>query len=205
MRSDLWIYFIFSLIGFCLGSIMFAWRIPMWLKGIDIREVSDDHNPGVANAYTCAGFQCGTLSLLCELGKGFLPVNLCLYFAEPESLLFIPVMVAPVLGHAFPFLQKEKGGKAIAVSFGVLLGLKPCPEPVIYLIFFFLFFSLILVISPHAMRTIITFLCFAISVFIRVRFLSIRIGCCLISCIVTYKHLENRQNVPLQISLFHHR
>jgi len=32
-------------------------------------------------------------------------------------------MAAPVFGHAFPFFQKEKGGKAIAVSFGVMIGL----------------------------------------------------------------------------------
>ena len=71
------------------------------------------------------GFLCGILSLICELAKGFIPVYLGQKCLDINSLLFVPVLVAPVFGHAFPFLQKQKGGKAITVSFGVLLGLFP--------------------------------------------------------------------------------
>ena len=35
-------------------------------------------------------------------------------------------------GHTFPFFQKEKGGKCIAVSFGVMLGLFPEIRPVFF-------------------------------------------------------------------------
>lgn len=195
-------YLIFTIIGFCLGSTMFAYLIPMWIKKIDIRILPADHNPGVANAYTYGGFLPGTLSLICELGKGCLPVLLCRHFAETDSLLFVPVLIAPVLGHAFPFFQREKGGKAIAVSFGVMIALFPEVQPLFYLIVFYLLFSLVLVLRPHSFRTVITFGLFTLMVFLQVNCQSIRIGCLLISLIVTVKHLKKYQGEPISIQLF---
>ena len=119
------LYFLFTLLGFVLGSTLFAYWIPKLLKNIDICTLPDDHNPGVSNAFMYGGFLCGILSLICELAKGFIPVYLGQKCLDINSLLFVPVLVAPVFGHAFPFLQKQKGGKAITASFGVLLGLFP--------------------------------------------------------------------------------
>ena len=63
---------------------------------IDIRELPADHNPGVANAFMYGGFFCGLLSLILELAKGFVPVFLGQRFLDTHSLLFIPVLIAPV-------------------------------------------------------------------------------------------------------------
>lgn len=109
-------YFLFTLLGFVLGSTLFAYWIPKLLKNIDICTLPDDHNPGVSNAFMYGGFLCGILSLICELAKGFIPVYLGQKCLDINSLLFVPVLVAPVFGHAFPFLQKQKGGKAITAS-----------------------------------------------------------------------------------------
>ena len=132
------LYFLFTLLGFVLGSTLFAYWIPKLLKNIDICTLPDDHNPGVSNAFMYGGFLCGILSLICELAKGFIPVYLGQKYLDINSLPFVPVLVAPVFGHAFPFLQKEKGGKAITASFGVLLGLFPELHPAVYLAFSFL-------------------------------------------------------------------
>lgn len=190
---------LFTVIGFCLGSTMFAYWIPKLLKKVDIRELPKDHNPGVANAFTYAGFWPGMLALLCELLKGFLPVYVSQNFISPKSLLFVPVLAAPVIGHAFPFFQMEKGGKAIAVSFGVTIGLLPEARPLFYLIVFFLFFSLILVIQPHSFRAVVTFGLFALFVFLRVKVLSIQLGCLLISGIVILKHCLKYQGERLKV------
>lgn len=197
-------YIFFIILGFCMGSTLFAYLIPKLLKGIDIREIPTDHNPGVANAYTYGGFFVGTLALICELGKGFLPVFLSRQFVSMDSLLFLAVMAAPVLGHAFPFFQQKKGGKAIAVSFGVMLGLLPMAEPLLYLVIFYLFFSLVLVIRPHAARTIVTFGLFTLAVFFRTQLLSVKLGCLCISLIVIVKHLSKSQHEPLQLLFFKH-
>lgn len=182
-------YIFFTLMGFCLGSTLFAYWIPKLLKGIDIRELPEDHNPGVANAYLYGNFWLGTLALFCELGKGFFPVFLSQRFVTVTSLLFIPVMAAPVFGHACPFFHREKGGKAIAVSFGVMIGLYPVIQPLCYLVFFYLLFSLVIIIRPHSRRTIVTFILFTCTVFLRVPFSSVKLGCFTISAIVVYKHV----------------
>ena len=133
------LYLFFTILGFALGSTLFAYWTPKIIRHIDIRELPADHNPGVANAFMYGGFFCGLLSLILELAKGFVPVFLGQRFLDTHSLLFIPVLIAPVFGHAFPFFRKEKGGKAITASFGVLLGLFPEMRPAVYLAFFFIF------------------------------------------------------------------
>ena len=109
-------YFLFILLGFVLGSTLFAYWIPRLFFKTDITKVPPDHNPGVANAYMQAGFFAGTLSLLCELFKGAVPVFLADRILDRDSMLFALVMAAPVFGHAFPFFQKERGGKAKAAG-----------------------------------------------------------------------------------------
>ncbi len=198
------IYIPFSLLGFILGSIHFAYLVPVLIKKVDIREIPSDHNPGVANAFMYGGFFCGLISLILELAKGFVPVFIAQYFLDIHSLLFVPVLVAPVLGHAFPFFQKEKGGKAITASFGVLLGLFPEFRPAVYLALFFIFFSLVVVVSPHSFRSVVTFGMFALCVFFTVKILSVQIGSFVIAAIVIYRHFIKYQGEPLSVRIFRH-
>ena len=60
--------------GLLCGSILFGRALPKWIKGIDVTEVSNDHNPGTANAMKYAGVPVGILCLLGDLLKGALPV-----------------------------------------------------------------------------------------------------------------------------------
>ena len=45
--------------GLLCGSILFGRALPKWIKGIDVTEVSNDHNPGTANAMKYAGVPVG--------------------------------------------------------------------------------------------------------------------------------------------------
>lgn len=195
------IYFLFILLGFVLGSILFAYWIPRLFFKTDITKVPGDHNPGVANAYMQAGFFAGTLSLLCELFKGAVPVFLADRILDRDSMLFALVMAAPVFGHAFPFFQKERGGKAIAVSFGVMIGLFPEIHPLFCLIFYYILFSLILTLRPHSFRSVITYGLFTLTVFLFVPVNSIRLGCFIISAIVIYRHVIRCHDETLQALL----
>ena len=125
MPGNFSLYFAFAIMGFFLGSIMFALILPRHFKGIDVRKLSDDGNPGTANAVKYGGVALGLLCLLGDLLKAALPVYLVRRFCGMDHPLFALVMVAPVLGHAFsPFLGGH-GGKAIAPAFGVLAALLP--------------------------------------------------------------------------------
>ncbi len=99
-------------------------------------------------------------------------------------------MMAPVLGHAFSIFHGFHGGKAIAVSFGVLLGLYPQMKAVLILVCYYLLFSVIR-ISPHWKRSIITYLCFGITAFCLVEERTIVLGCIGIALTVIGKHISS--------------
>ena len=102
------IYLFYMVMGFCLGSILFAYEIPRMVKHVDIRQISEDGNPGTFNAFAAAGVGWGILVLLAELLKGFFHVYLCSKRAGQDSLLFAGVLAAPVFGHAFSISIREK-------------------------------------------------------------------------------------------------
>ena len=59
-------------LGYFLGSMLFGYRITWLLKGVDIRKLAEDENPGTYNAFVFGGFWCGILTLLADMGKGYL-------------------------------------------------------------------------------------------------------------------------------------
>lgn len=198
-------------VGILCGSILFSQYLPRLFKKVDIMAVSDDHNPGTANAMRHAGIPVGILCLAGDLFKGALPVHLALRLGLESGNLFSLIIAAPVLGHAYSLFNRGKGGKAIAVSFGVLIGLMPIhTEPVYALCAIYLFFSLVVRIRPHTRRTRITFLLLAGSSLYMyyVHWISWQIcgGILLLSVIVAHKNslrqqvLEQERQPAIQIS-----
>lgn len=181
---------LFSIAGYLCGSFLSAYYLPLWLCHIDVTDGTRDRNPGAANAFMKAGIPCGILVLLCELGKGALPVLSAANYLPASCPGFILIMLAPVVGHAWSCFYGS-GGKAIAVSFGVLIGLLPEERPLILLIFFYLLFSLVLKISSHAYRTIVTFAFWLTSMVILVHQVTLVVGCAGIAGIVIYKHAKS--------------
>ena len=111
----------YILIGYLSGSVLYAYLLPRYLKHVDVTEKKRGRKSGAANAFLYAGIPVGVLVLVMELLKGFVPVHLAMGRLPAAEPLFGLVMAAPVLGHAFPWGKRRRGGKAIAVSFGVLL------------------------------------------------------------------------------------
>ena len=72
----------FAISGYLLGSILFA-SIISKLFHKDIISKSPDKNYGTANAFRYGGVLCGALTLLCDMGKGFLPVLSLIHISEP--------------------------------------------------------------------------------------------------------------------------
>lgn len=148
---------LYIVLGYLTGSVLFARVFGTLICKKDITENSKDHNPGTANAYRNGGFWCGTLTLLGDLLKGFLPVYL--YLRGTPSVALALVIAAPVLGHIFSVFHNFSGGKGIATAFGSLLGLMPNWIPAVTLAAFFIFFSVAVRIDPHYFRTIFAFVC----------------------------------------------
>ncbi len=180
---------VYAIVGYLAGGILFCDLLLRGLKQVDVFRAADDGNPGTHNAFQLGGLWCGLGTLLGDLAKGFFPVWLCLRRVSGLSPLLSLTLLAPVLGHAFPLGRRGRGGKAIAVSFGALLGLLPRRRPLLLLAACYLFFSLIAVIRPHDVRSITTYLTFAFLCLLLVPEAPLRTGCCLISGVVVYKHL----------------
>ena len=205
------LYWLSIIAGYFSGSILFGYEIPKIIKKINVCELSEDGNPGTYNAFRYGGFACGVGVLAADILKGCVSVWLCAQAFGTDSYLFSLAMASPVLGHAFsafyfigkyfgmrndeenPYLNGLKGGKEIAVSFGVMLGLYPDIRPLLFLVISYLFFSLIVPIRDHGRRTVTAYMCFlaASLIFIKQRYITA--GIILISCIVIYKHTLKRR------------
>lgn len=185
-------YVWFILGGYLSGSVLFAYSIPKVIKHIDVCMVSEDGNPGTYNAFKYGGFWCGVCVLLAELLKGFLPVWLCMRTVGAGRLPFALVMASPVFGHAYSVFHHGRGGKAIAVSFGVMIGILPEIRPLLILIACYLLFSLLLPIKDHRMRSVVTYVCFAAANILLIDKPQIVLGNLLVTCIVIYRHTRGQ-------------
>ena len=136
----------------------FVWTADSYdLRGVDVQTESEDGNPGTFNAFACGGAFCGILVLLADLGKGALPVALCARDLGMDSWMFALVMAAPVFGHAHSLFQKGHGGKAIAVSFGVLIGTASSVAASGSLIFWYLLFVIVISARSNPEKAYIRF------------------------------------------------
>lgn len=117
MNALLW-----AVVGFFSGSLMFSLWLGRLALGRDIRAVGDG-NPGATNVIIAGGAGWGALALLLDVFKGAVPVFLAKFVTGISGPGLVVVALAPVFGHAFsPFLN-FRGGKAVAVTFGVWMGL----------------------------------------------------------------------------------
>jgi glycerol-3-phosphate acyltransferase PlsY len=111
-----------AIAAFILGAVPFSVIIGRWLLHEDITTYGDG-NPGAANVFRAGGHKAGYLAVFLDVAKGVPFVLLTHTVLQLSGLAIIIVAVSAVLGHAFsPFLHGH-GGKAIAVTFGVLLAL----------------------------------------------------------------------------------
>lgn len=181
-------YLYYIVAGYFSGSILFGRMIPLLFKNVDVTKESEDGNPGTFNAFACGGPVCGLLVLLSDLLKGAVPVMLCTSHAGTDSWLFAFVIAAPVFGHAHSIFYKGTGGKGIAVSFGILLGLLPVWQPLALLIVCYLLFLTAMPSKSNTRKSIYAFFAFGISSIFAVKSKRIMYGCILAACIVIHKH-----------------
>jgi acyl phosphate:glycerol-3-phosphate acyltransferase len=122
MTAKEWFYLFWAVFSFGLGSLPFSVWISRWLAGRDVRQVGD-HNPGAVNALKAGGPLVGLLALILDVTKGALPVGLAYYAWQTRGWEITPIALAPIFGHAFSPFLRFRGGKALAVTLGVWIGL----------------------------------------------------------------------------------
>ena len=86
------------LLAYIAGSVPWGLVIARVFCGIDPRE-GGSRNTGATNVARLCGFGWGVLTLLCDLGKGALPVALALW-ADLSPVWVSLTGLAAILGHA---------------------------------------------------------------------------------------------------------
>lgn len=116
------------LTSYFLGSIPTAYIFGRVLKGVDIRKFGSG-NVGATNALRVLGFGPGVIVLLLDVLKGLIPVVFVSDFVLlhegriPAELLRIALGIFCVMGHNWTCFLRFQGGKGVASTFGVLIGL----------------------------------------------------------------------------------
>jgi len=110
-------------VGYLLGAIPFGVVVSQALGLADPRTVGSK-NVGFTNVLRVSGTKAGVLTLLGDMGKGWVMGWAAMQWLSVESFIMV-VALSPILGHLFsPFLG-FKGGKGVATGLGAVLGLSP--------------------------------------------------------------------------------
>jgi glycerol-3-phosphate acyltransferase PlsY len=116
-------------IAYLIGSIPFGLVVGL-AKGVDPRKAGSG-NIGATNVGRLLGGRYFALVFILDLLKGMLPMLAVAVIFRGEDLgardhlLWLGVGLAAILGHMFSVFLRFKGGKGVATSAGVMLGLFP--------------------------------------------------------------------------------
>ena len=112
-----------AMAGYFLGAIPFGIVVSKAMGLPDPRTVGSE-NVGFTNVLRVSGTKAGVLTLLGDMGKGWVMGWAAMQWLTGETSIMI-VAMSPILGHLFsPFLG-FKGGKGVATALGSVLGLSP--------------------------------------------------------------------------------
>ena len=122
MNEDL-LWALMVMVGYLLGAIPFGVVVSKAMGLPDPRTVGSK-NVGFTNMLRVSGKKAGLLTLLGDMGKGWVMGWAAMYWLTDERFIML-VALSTILGHLFsPFLN-FKGGKGVATALGAVLGLSP--------------------------------------------------------------------------------
>lgn len=107
--------------GYLLGSVPFGLLLAILAGKGDIRKIGSG-NIGATNVLRTGSKGLAAAVLVLDAAKGFAAVYLAWRWL-PDVAVF--AALGAVLGHCFPVWLKFKGGKGVATTLGVALGLAP--------------------------------------------------------------------------------
>ena len=141
-----WTDFLWALPAYFLGSIPTAVWVGRAKYDLDVRE-HGSKNAGATNTFRVLGKKAGRVVRTIDILKGMLAVLIPFFvlpvdFSSPH-LTHIQLVASfmAVLGHVFPIFAGFKGGKGVATSLGVIVGLQPLAAGICLLVFLIVFIT----------------------------------------------------------------
>ncbi|MBF9291597.1 glycerol-3-phosphate 1-O-acyltransferase PlsY [Staphylococcus epidermidis] len=134
--------------GLIIGKLFFKKNIRQYGSG----------NTGATNSFRVLGRPAGFIVTFLDIFKGFITVFFPLWFPVHAdgviSTFFTNGLIVglfAILGHVYPIYLKFNGGKAVATSAGVVLGV----NPILLLILAIIFFSVLKIFKYVSLSSII--------------------------------------------------
>lgn len=124
MRSRMVLRVLFCLLnGYLLGSLSPAALLAR-VKDVNLRTEGTG-NLGATNTTLVLGKQYGVLVMVFDVGKAYLACKVASYLLPEWETAILLAGAAAVVGHAFPFYMKFRGGKGVAAFGGMILAFDP--------------------------------------------------------------------------------
>ncbi|HGN7321781.1 TPA: glycerol-3-phosphate 1-O-acyltransferase PlsY [Staphylococcus aureus] len=169
--------------GFVIGKLFFK---------KDIRQFGSG-NTGATNSFRVLGRPAGFLVTFLDIFKGFITVFFPLWSPVhadgPISTFFTNGLIVglfAILGHVYPVYLKFQGGKAVATSAGVVLGV----NPILLLILAIIFFIVLKIFKYVSLASIVAAICCVIGSLIIQDYILLVVSF-LVSIILIIRHRSN--------------
>lgn len=139
-------FIFFGLIAYLLGSIPTSVWVGRLKYDLDVRE-HGSKNAGATNTFRVLGKKAGTAVLFVDILKGTLAVLLPFFVLHlgwsNDHLIHLKIVcgILVVIGHIFPVFAQFNGGKGVATSLGVILGVHPLAALICIALFLIIFIS----------------------------------------------------------------
>lgn len=152
---------IMLILSYLIGAFPSGYVIGKLFYKKDIRQFGSG-NTGATNSFRVLGKPAGFLVTFLDIFKGFIVVFFPLWLhvsAEgPISSFFTNGLIVgafAILGHVYPVYLGFKGGKAVATSAGVILGM----NPILLIILAAIFFIILKLTKYVSLSSIIASIC----------------------------------------------
>ncbi|MEK5169717.1 glycerol-3-phosphate 1-O-acyltransferase PlsY [Staphylococcus sp. FSL K6-0223] len=158
----------------------------------DIRQYGSG-NTGATNSFRVLGRPAGFVVTFLDIFKGFITVFFPLWFPVHAdgiiSTFFTNGLIVglfAILGHVYPIYLKFNGGKAVATSTGVVLGV----NPLLLLVLAIIFFGILKIFKYVSLSSIIAAICCVIGSVIIHDYILLGMSA-LVSIILIIRHRTN--------------
>jgi len=181
-------YVLFAILAYLLGSIPSALIVGKIGYNLDIREHGSG-NLGATNTFRVLGIKAGAIVTLADILKGTIATVIPLLVLDSDVSALIIGLFA-VIGHTYPLFAKFSGGKAVATSSGIILGV----SPLLFIIMIASFLITLYISKYVSLSSMITGI-ISIVVTIIMKSIVLLVMVSLLTIFVFYRHKENIRRI----------
>ena len=118
--NSILLYLFCLIVGYLIGSILFADLITRYVKNVNIRELGNG-NPGAYNVFRNVSKFWGVVSGLLDAMKALGPMLIASHYFQLPDIALACLAIGAILGHGLPIYYRFKGGRAASVLMGMYI------------------------------------------------------------------------------------